>query len=417
MTHSRRFLNLGLALLGAGFLCLPMGTAADWPQLLGPTRNGISTETGLLLNWPKEGPPLLWEKKVGSGFSGPVVAGKRLILFHRLGDNDVVECLDAVNGKEQFWKFAYPTTYQDDYGKGDGPRSTPLIAENHVYTLGADGHLHCLELDTGKKVWERSVSTEYRARKGFFGVGTTPLLEGNRLLVNVGGKEAGIVAFDKDTGKELWKATDDEASYSSPVAATIDGVRHVIFLTRAGIVSLDPATGSVRFRKPWRSRQNASVNAATPLVIGDQLFVSACYDTGAVLHRVRKDGLEEVWKGDESLSNQFNTSLYRDGFLYGVHGRQDFGDAKLRCVELKTGKVRWTRESVGCGSMILAEGHLIVLEEHGDLVLVEATPATYREKARVSLLTRPCFAEIALANGRLYARDNKRLICLNLKKP
>jgi outer membrane protein assembly factor BamB len=368
------------------------------------------------MKWPDKGPPLLWAKEVGEGYSGPVVAGDRLILFHRVGDREVVECLDAANGKQR-WKYDYPTNYQDDYGKGNGPRSTPVIAGKQVYTLGAEGALHCLELDSGKKIWERSLEKDYKPRKGFFGVGTSPLVEGDHLLINVGGRDgAGIVAFHRDTGKEVWRATDHDASYSSPTVATIDGMRHVIFLTREGIVSLDPATGKVRFSKRWRSRQNASVNAATPIVVGDQLFVSACYDTGAVLHKVRKDGLDEVWKNDESLSNQYNTSIHHDGFLYGVHGRQDFREAKLRCVELKTGKVRWTRESIGCGSMVLADGHLIVLDENGDLVLVKATPEAYREKARASVLTRPCFAEIALSNGRLYARDGKRLVCFNLRK-
>jgi outer membrane protein assembly factor BamB len=398
-----------------GLLFVPV-FAADWPQILGPARNGISTETGLLHAWPKKGPPLLWEKPVGEGHSGPVVAGDRLILFHRVGDNEVVECLDPASGKQR-WKFDYPTRYEDDFGKGNGPRSTPVIAGKHVYTLGAEGRLHCLEFESGKKVWDRSLLTEYRPRKGFFGVGTSPLVEGNRLFVNVGARGAGIVAFDTETGKEVWKATDDEASYSSPVAATIDGVRHIFFLTREGIVSLDPANGAVRFRKRWRSRNSASVNAAAPLVVGDLLFVSACYDTGAIVHRVRKDGFDEVWKNDESLSNHYNTSIHADGFLYGIHGREDFREAKLRCVELKTGKARWTRETIGCGSMLLADGHLILLEESGDLVLVEATPAAYREKARASVLSRPCFAEVALANGRLFARDKNRLVCLDLRKP
>src|SRR5262249_21959455 len=157
----------------------------------------------------------------------------------------------------------------------------------------------CLELQSGKKVWERSLMDEYRPRKGFFGVGTSPLLEGDHLLINVGGKGAGVVAFHKDTGKEVWKATDQEASYSSPTAATSDGVRHVIFLTREGILLLDPATGAVRFSKHWRSRMHASVNAATPLVVGDLLFISACYDTGAIVHKVRKNNLEQVWTNDE----------------------------------------------------------------------------------------------------------------------
>src|SRR5438445_5359015 len=308
----------------------PLLTASDWPQFLGPTRNGVSRETGLIGSWPKEGPPLVWERKIGEGYSGPVVAGDRVIVFYRSGDKDTVECLHASNGKE-LWKFAYDTTYQDDYGKADGPRSAPLIAVNHVYTLGADGRLHCLTLDKGEKVCERSLHTDYKVRKGFFGVATSPVVKGDKLLINVGGKNAGIVAFDKNTGKELWRATDHDASYSSPVAATIDGSRHVFFFTREGIVSVDPNDGSIRFSKRWRSRINASVNAATPLVVGDEVFFSASYDTGAILVRVHKNGFDEVWKHDESMSNHYNTCVYHAGHLYGIDGRQEQG-ARLRCV-------------------------------------------------------------------------------------
>jgi outer membrane protein assembly factor BamB len=404
------------AALAAGVLGgLPfLAGGADWPQFRGPQRNGISPEKGLVQTWTKNGPPLVWEMEVGEGFSGPVVAGNRLILFHRVGDEDVVQCLDADTGKKR-WKFKYATAYQDEIGKGDGPRSAPVIAGKRVYTLGAQGQLHCLELDSGKKVWARSINDDYNVKKNFFGVGTTPLVEGNLLLVNVGGKKAGIVAFARDTGKEVWKATNAGASYSSPVAATIDGTRHVIFFTREGVVSLDPKEGTVRFQKRWRSRSAASVNAATPVVVKDHVFISASYETGALLLKVSKDSAKEVWKSDEVLSNHYETSIYHNGFLYGMDGRQESG-AQLRCVEFKTGKVRWTREGFGCGSMLLADGKLIILTEAGDLVLLEPTPAAYREKARASILTDPCRAPIALANGRLYLRDNKKLICLNLKK-
>lgn len=388
--------------------------AGDWPGFLGPGRDAVSTETGLLQSLPRQGPPVVWRKEVGQGYAGPVIAGQTLILFHRVGTDDVVEALDAASGKER-WKFTYATRYQDDLGKGDGPRSTPLIARGLVYTLGAEGQLHCLDLETGKKVWSRSLNTEYRPRKGFFGVGTSPLIEGELLLVNVGDKEAGIVAFDRKTGKEVWKATDHEASYSSPIAATIDQTRHVFFFTREGLVSLDPKDGKVRFSKRWRSRQHASVNAATPVVAGEQLFLSACYGTGAILLRVRKDGVDEIWSNDESLSNHFTTSIHRDGFLYGFDGRQEEG-ARLRCVELKTGKVRWSREGLGCGCMLLADGQLLILSEQGELVLVEATPEAYREKARAAVLKGPCRAPLALAEGRLYARDNQQLVCWNVKK-
>jgi outer membrane protein assembly factor BamB len=405
---SRAAATLGI-LLAALF-----AIAGDWPQFLGPERNGISTETGLSTTWPKEGPPVLWEKEVGEGYSGPVIAGNQLILLHRIDNQEVLSCYRADTGREN-WKFPYPSQYQDQYGKGDGPRSTPLIAAGRVYTLGAEGQLHCVDLETGKKVWDRSLNAEYKVLQGFFGVATSPVLEGGLLLVNVGSKDAGIVAFDKDTGKEIWRATDHEASYSSPIVATLDGVRQAIFLTREGIVFLDPRNGSVNYSKHWRSRNPASANAATPLVVDDQLFFSASYQTGAILLRAHKDRVEEVWKGDEVMSNHYNTCIHHKGYLYGFEGRQEFGP-RLRCVELKSGKVAWTSDRAGCGSMVLAEGNLFILGEDGDLAVVEATPDGYKEKARVSLLGQPCRSQIALANGRLYARDAKKLVCLSLRK-
>ena len=205
------------------------------------------------------------------------------------------------------------------------------------------------------------------------------------------------------------RATDHEASYSSPVAATIDGVRHAFFFTRQGLVSLDPENGNVRFSKPWRSRSHASVNAATPVLVGDLLFLSASYNTGAVLLRLRRDGADEIWKNDESLSNHYTTSIHRNGYLYGFDGRQEEG-ARLRCVELRTGRVVWTKDDFGCGSMVLAGSNLVVLSEGGDLVLIEATPSGYREKARTHVLSPPCRAQIALSNGVVYARDERTLV-------
>jgi outer membrane protein assembly factor BamB len=398
----------------AGCLASSVAYASDWPHFLGLDRNGISAETGLLAHWPNDGPPRVWQKSIGAGFSGPVVAAGRLVLFHRLGDKEVVACLNAATGEEK-WQFAYPTQYRDDFGMDEGPRSTPLVAGNRVYTLGAEGLLHCLELDTGKKIWARSLNRDYQVPKGFFGVATSPILEGNLLLLNIGGKDAGIVALDKDSGKEVWKATNHEASYSSPVAATFHGKRRVVFFTREGIVLLDPMSGTVQYSKHWRARIQASVNAASPVISDDLVFISACYGTGAILLRVGPERIDEVWKSDDAMSNHYNTCVVSDGFLYGFDGRQEEG-AKLRCIELKTGKVRWTSDHRGCGSMILAEGHLIIVDEHGQLVLVEARPDSYQEKARAQVLTAPCRSPIALANGLLYARDTKKLVCWNLRK-
>ena len=395
-------------------LLLPFLLAADWPQFLGPTRNAVSSEVGLNTSWGEGGPTALWTKEVGSGYSSPVIADGRLLIFHRVGDEEVLQCLDAHSGKP-LWKTASPTRYVDDFGKGDGPRSTPLVTGRSVVTLGADGRLQCLELQTGRKIWERALHEDFVVSKGFFGVATSPIAEDGLVLVNVGSKQAGIVAFALDTGKEVWRATDQGASYSSPVAATIDGVRHVFFFTREGLASLDPRNGAVRLSKPWRSRFQASVNAATPVIIQNRLFLSASYNTGAVMLRVRRDGLEELWKGDDVLSNHYTTSICHQNFLYGFDGRQE-QRPRLRCVAAASGLVQWTKEGFGCGSMLLAEGKLIVLTEDGDLVSIEATPEAYREICRARVLSAPCRAALALSDGRLYGRDDHKLVCWNLKK-
>jgi outer membrane protein assembly factor BamB len=292
-----------------------------------------------------------------------------------------------------------------------------VIAAGKVVTLGAAGALHCLDLETGKKLWARNLLKEYRVPPSYFGVGTSPVVEAGLVLVNVGAKGAGVVAFALDSGAETWKATDDGASYSSPIVTTVDGARRAVFFTRHGPLMLDPKTGAVQFRTRWRARYDASVNAATPLVIGDLAFFSASYETGALLLRLRKDGAEEVWKAEEDvMSNHYNTCVHRAGSLYGFHGRQEAGPS-LRCVDLKTQKVAWDRDRFGAGSMILAEGRLIVLTEAGELILADATPDAYRERARAAVFDAgPCWAQIALANGRLYARDQRKLVCFNLKK-
>jgi outer membrane protein assembly factor BamB len=396
-------------------LFLLMGLAADWPQLLGPHRNGVSTEKELIDTFPRKGPPVAWEREVGEGYASPVIAAGRLILFHRVADEDVVESLDARTGKGQ-WKYRYRTDYADDYGKGSGPRSTPVIANNKVYTLGPAGKLVCLDLKSGKKVWDLELHKQYTVKKNFFGVGTTPLVEGNLLLVNVGGEGAGIVAFDKDTGKEKWKATEHDASYSSPIAGTIDHVRYVFFFTREGAVGLDPANGKVHFSKRWRARINESVNAAMPLLLGgNRLFLSTSYNTGDLLLEVNKEGAKEVWRSRDALASHFSTPVAVGEQLYGFTGRQEVG-AQLRCIDWKTGKVRWTEPGFGCGSIVAVGSKLFVLSEGGDLFLVEASGEKYQEKARASVLRSPCRAHLALADGLLYARDDRKLVCWKVKK-
>jgi len=404
-----------LLVVGAGV------AASDWPQFLGPHRDGVYAGPALATSWPKDGPRAVWRKQVGSGFAGPVVAAGRLILFHRVGNQEVVEALEASTGKPQ-WRFAYPTAYRDDFGFDEGPRSVPVVANGRVYTFGAEGHLHALDLATGKTVWSEDTMRRFKVRKGFFGAAGSPLVEDGRVLVNVGGmsgdKDAGIVAFNADTGAVLWTATNHEASYSSPVGATLGGKRRVLFFTRQGLVGLDPAGGAVLFQKPWRSRSQASVNAATPLVIGDLVFVSASYETGAALLRVQNDRLSEVWSSDDVMSNHYATSVYRDGVLYGFHGRQEFNPS-FRAVALATGKVQWGVDRFHAGTVTLAGDKLLILRETGELLLAPAAPDAFRPIAHAQILPPTVRSYPALADGFLYARNNDTshdvLVCFDLR--
>lgn len=391
----------------------------DWPQFLGPTRNGVYAGHDLAASWPAGGPKVSWEMKLGAGWSGPAVADGKVIAFHRLGDKETVECLDAASGKE-IWKADYETIYTDDFGFDNGPRATPAIDGGKVYTFGAAGDLNCWELDTGKQLWNVDTKKELKADKGFFGIVCSPLIEGDAVILNVGGtagnaKGTGIAAFDKNTGKVLWQATDHEAGYSSPVAATIGGKRYVLSLTRAGLVALDPKSGKVYFEHPFRSANHASVNAATPIVVDDLIFLSASYGVGGAALKFDEAGPKEVWANDKSLSAHYATPVYRDGFLYGFDGRQEQG-CNLRCVDFKTGEVKWDQPHFGAGTLILAGDDLLIMHEKGELIRVAASPKGFKVKQRAQILGADTRAYPALAGGLLFARDKGKLVCVDLTK-
>ena len=415
---SRRILLLSGLLLSLGARQHAVGPgaagASDWPQFLGPKRNGVYGGPAISDSWPASGPPVLWRKPLGEGFSGAVVQAGRLVLFHRLENSEQVECLEAQTGRP-LWQYDYPTDYRDDFGFDGGPRATPSIWEGKVYTFGAQGVLHCLELENGRKVWSLNTHEKFGVRKGFFGAACSPLVEDGRVFLILGGRDqAGLVAFDARTGRVLWTSTDDEASYSSPATATLGGRRQVLFFTRTGLVSADPASGEVLFRFRWRARSRASVNAATPLAAAPLIFLSASYGTGAVQLRVKGSELETVWTSDESLSNHYSTSVIRGGHLFGFHGRQEYGQS-LRCVALQTGRVLWSRDGFGAGTLSLAGDRLLVLKENGELLLVAASPQAFRLIARASILGPTVRAYPALADGRLFARNQKELVAVDLQ--
>jgi len=416
MNNVRRVPHFRIAWAVAATLAATVATQAadDWPQYLGPSRNGIYSGPALADNWGANGPKVVWRKQVGQGFAGPAVVGNRVILFHRVGNEEVLESLDAATGNST-WRYAYPTRYRDDFGFDEGPRAVPVVADGVIYTFGAEGQLHAVDLAKGTRLWSEDTMKRFGVPKGYFGAAGSPLVEGGRVIANVGGDKAGIVAFEAKTGKVLWTATDDDASYSSGVAATIGGHRLGVFLTRDSLVGLDPASGMVQFQRRWRARIAASVNAATPIVVGDQIFVSAQYGPGAGVLRVNGSQLTDVWTSDDVLSNHYATSVFYNGYLYGFHGRQEFGPS-FRAVEFQTGTVKWSQEQFRAGSVLLAGDRLVITREGGELILASASPQAFKPIARAQILQGVVRPYPALADGLLYIRNENTLVCLDLRK-
>ena len=447
---------------------------SDWPIFLGPQGTGVSDEIGLLDEWPAAGPAVLWERRIGKGYSSPSVRGDKLVFHHRQRNNDVIECVRADNGSP-IWKHEYDTDFSDPYGYSNGPRCSPLLTENRCYTFGAQGRLVCLDLKSGEVVWQRDTAKEWKVPDHFFGAGCTPILEGGLLIVLVGGQpNSGVVAMDPESGKTKWESvgkttwdgvktdgpgnaahkwSDDEmlVSYSSPIAATIHGQRHLLCLVRQGLVSLDPTTGRVRFKYWFRSRINDSVNAARPVVVGDLVLLSAAYETGAALLKLRPDGegFEEVWRNKRGMSTHWSTPIHRDGCAFGFSGRHE-NEATLQCIDLPTGDLVWQTNGYegkvdeleqdpltgqiknsktgavipwpfyGRGSKTSADGKYFVLGERGTLALTKLSREGWKEISRTSFekLKYPMWASPVLSHGRLYLRSEDWLMCLDVaKKP
>jgi outer membrane protein assembly factor BamB len=389
--------------------------AGDWPQILGPQRNGQAQNEILAETWPDTSPQMIWQRDVGSGYAGVAVVGDACILFHRQADQSVVERLDAATGQLR-WKKTFPTRYVSTIAPDNGPRCTPVIYQGSVYLFGADGDLHALSLADGQLQWTRDLYKECNAPSGYFGAGSSPIVEGNELLVNVGGKQGnGIVALDRNSGQTLWHQTDELASYSSPIAATIGDLRQVIFVTRMNVVSIDPRTGAERFRFPFGMR-GPTVNAANPLIVGNRLFVTASYGIGAQLAQISPAGAKTVWENDDALSSQYTTPIEHQGNLYGIHGRQDAAIAELRCVELETGHVRWKQPDFGTANLIGVDDKLLIQKTSGELVLAQASPDRFIQLATARIFPEGGVVQAlpALSDGRLFVRNESKLVVLHV---
>ncbi len=388
---------------------LAVSSTADWPQWLGPNRNGVSAETGLLKSWPTTGPKILWRIPLGEGYSGVSISQGRVYTLFSHGDDEFVVCIDAVTGKE-LWRTRSDSTFKDV--NGNGPRSTPTVDNEVVYALGARGKLYALQTANGNKLWSHDLKKEFKTSgPSDQGFSTSPLIEDNLLLVEAGGEGNSFIAFDKQSGVVIWKVESDNAAFASPIAITVNGVRQIVFFSAVGAIAISPADGKVFWRLPWKTEGN--VNAATPLFIPpDKLFISSGYGVGATLLRIKAGNatahIEEIWKS-KGMQNKYTSSILQGDYLYGFDG------GMLKCIELNTGAQKWTQRGFGFGTLIYADGHLIVLGDKGKLALVEAAPTGYKEKAVAEILNGRSITVPALAGGKLYLRNAKEMICLDVR--
>ena len=427
-------------------------SGSDWPCFLGPSGTGTSPEIGIIAPWRSKGLRLIWQRELGTGYGMPAVSLGRLFVFDRHRGEACLSCLHSETG-EFIWKFSYPTRYKDYYGYDNGPRSCPVVDGDRVYIYGAEGMLHCVRAADGQLVWKVDTKSEFGVVQNHFGVGSAPVIAGDLLLVQVGGSPpdsgdepslsqkgngSGVVAFDKLTGKVRYRVTDELASYASPVLATIAGRQWCFVFARGGLIGMEPASGKVDFHFPWRAKALESVNAANPVVLGDQVFISETYGPGSALLHVKPGGYDVLWtdadkRWDKSMQCHWSTPISHEGYLYGCSGRH-LENAELRCIELASGKVKWRQPSLTRTSLLMVDGHFICLAEDGTLMLLKVNPERYEEISRLdaqspvgsrptagsrqpiadSRLKYPCWAAPIIAHGLLYVRDKNKLICLEL---
>jgi len=383
--------------------------STGWPQWLGPDRNGISPETGLFGDEPSFEES--WRVQGGGGFSGLSVVGDRIYTMYIHGGDEYAVCLDASNG-EVLWRTRTDGMLMERQG-GDGPRATPTVDDGMVYVSSAYGKLYALDSQTGSQQWSHDLVREFGSKKARWGFCPSPLVAGDLVLIEAGGRGGhSLIAFDKTSGDVAWTTGSDNLGYSSPITTTIGQTRQAVFFTGSGLVSVAPQHGQVLWKYPWTTRHN--VNAATPVFIPpNRFFISSGYGKGGTVVEVsatdRGYSVKEIWRNKE-MKNHFATSIYYEGHLYG------FDNAILKCLDAETGAEKWKTRGYGKGTLIIADGHLVTLGERGNLGLAKATPAGFVEKANTRVFRSKCWTVPSLVDGRIYLRDEKEIVRIDLAK-
>ena len=398
-----------IAIVGL-FVCVSGAASLDWPQWRGTNRDGISTEIGWSSTWSAEGPKQIWKLSIGTGYSSVAVSDGRVYAMGNTDETDTIYCLNADTGAE-IWKHSYPCAAK---GNGyPGPASTPTVDGKNVYTLSREGHFLCLEADSGAVVWSKHIVKDFGVKSPRWEFASSPLVLDNMVIIDA----ATALAVDKSTGELIWKTRDYGDSwddikshgggYSSPYAFNLNGSQRLAIFNSSGLVILDPKTGQEQMLHPWKTTWN--VNAATPIVSGDKLFISSGYNSGGALLQISGDKPVVVWKS-KNMRNHINSCVLWEGYLYG------FDESQLKCLDWETGDLKWAKKGLGKGSLMLADGKLIVLSDKGKLVIAEASPDGYDELASAKVLSGLCWTVPVLANGRIYCANHESdLICLDVR--
>lgn len=383
--------------------------AADWPQWRGPNRDGISAEKGWMSAWPAEGPKQLWKFSVGTGYATVSVSNGRVYTIGNVNKIDTVYCLDANSGSV-IWKHSYPCATES--GGHPGPASTPTVDGNRVYTLSREGHLFCFDAGSGKVIWAKEIVRDFGAKRPEWDLASSPLILDNMMIIDAGM----ALALNKSDGSLVWNTRDYGVSwgiknqgggYSSPMPFSLNNAKRLAVFNSSGLVILDPKSGKELMLHPWKTDYN--INAATPIISGDEVFISSGYNVGCALVKVSGNKPSVIWQ-NKNMRNHFNSCVLWKGYLYG------FDESQLKCLDWKTGDVKWTQNGLGKGSLMLADGKLIIMSENGDLVIAEALPNSFNELARKKILDGLCWTVPVLSNGRTYCRNHEgELVCLDVK--
>ncbi len=391
--------------------------AADWPQYRGPNADGTTSEA-ILTSWPAEGPPVLWKIKMGEGFGSLAVAGPQAYVFAERGGDEVAIALDVATGKE-LWATPLGKTIFEKSG-GNGPRSTPTVDGEHVYWFGTYLRLSCLSAKDGKVEWSHDLASEYDGQLKTGGIGAwgnsaSPVVVGDLVVVAGGGAGQALMAFNKATGKLVWKGEDDKITHATAVPATISDQKQVVFFTQSGLAGVD-GKGTVLWRADFPF---STSTAASPIVENGVVYCSAGYGVGGGAFAVAKEGATwkatPLWRTKNENMNHWSTAVAKDGYVYGLFGFKEFKTEPLKCIDMKTGKLQWSENGFGQGGTIIVAGNILVQGDQGQLVLVKGSPDKYTEIARAQVLTGKCWTMPVVANGRIYCRSTTQIVCLDAR--